>query len=105
MRTGAVYKTAFNRAAGMLRDGQLVGKLPSENELGRRMGVSRTTVRKVLRELAHRDLIAGRSGDGTAGRGPRLLSGRRNHAARQACRIAGYGEDAARRYQTWRQHQ
>lgn len=68
MRTGAVYKTAFNRAARMLRDGQLVGELPSENELGRRMGVSRTTVRKVLRELAHRDLITGRSGVGTAGR-------------------------------------
>lgn len=68
MRTDTVYKKAFNRAASMLRDGQLTGDLPSENELRRQMGVSRTTVRKVLGELAHRELIAERSGVRTAGR-------------------------------------
>ncbi|PBC20263.1 MULTISPECIES: GntR family transcriptional regulator [unclassified Mesorhizobium] len=68
MRTDTVYKKAFNRAATMLRDGQLSGELPSENELRRRMGVSRTTVRKVLGELAHRELVAERGGVRTAGR-------------------------------------
>jgi DNA-binding GntR family transcriptional regulator len=62
MRTDTVYKKAFNRVAGMLHDGELVGELPSENELKRRMGVSRTTVRKVLQELVHRKLIAERNG-------------------------------------------
>ncbi|WP_322419459.1 GntR family transcriptional regulator [Mesorhizobium huakuii] len=68
MRTDTVYKKAFNRAATMLRDGQLTGELPSENELRRRIGVSRTTVRKVLGELAHRELVAERGGVRTAGR-------------------------------------
>jgi DNA-binding GntR family transcriptional regulator len=68
MRTDTVYKKAFNRAATMLRDGQLTGELPSENELRRRMGVSRTTVRKVLGELTHRELVAERGGVRTAGR-------------------------------------
>ncbi|TPI35852.1 GntR family transcriptional regulator [Mesorhizobium sp. B3-1-6] len=68
MRTDTVYKKAFNRAAGMLRDGQLIGELPSENELRRRMCVSRTTVRKVLRELVHRDLITERDGLRATGR-------------------------------------
>ncbi|TPK94615.1 GntR family transcriptional regulator [Mesorhizobium sp. B2-4-12] len=68
MRTDTVYKKAFNRVATMLRDGQLAGELPSENELRRRVGVSRTTVRKVLQELAHRQLVAERGGVRTAGR-------------------------------------
>ncbi|TRC98036.1 GntR family transcriptional regulator [Mesorhizobium sp. WSM4303] len=62
MRTDTVYKKAFNRVASMLHDGELVGELPSENELKRRLGVSRTTVRKVLQELVHRKLIAERNG-------------------------------------------
>ncbi|TPJ76446.1 GntR family transcriptional regulator [Mesorhizobium sp. B2-6-2] len=62
MKTDTVYKKAFNRVASMLHDGQLVGELPSENELKRRMGVSRTTVRKVLQELVRRKLIAERNG-------------------------------------------
>lgn len=68
MRTDTVYKKAFNRTANMLRDGQLFRELPSENELRRRIGVSRTTVRKVLGELAHRELIDERSGVRVAGR-------------------------------------
>lgn len=68
MRTDTVYKKAFNRAATMLRDGQLTGELPSENELRRRIGVSRTTVRKVLGELANRELVAEHGGVRTAGR-------------------------------------
>ncbi|TIT25026.1 MAG: GntR family transcriptional regulator [Mesorhizobium sp.] len=68
MRTDTVYKKAFNRAANMLRDGQLAGELPSENELRRRMCVSRTTVRKVLRELVHRELVTECNGHRSTGR-------------------------------------
>ncbi|TGQ63822.1 MAG: GntR family transcriptional regulator [Mesorhizobium sp.] len=68
MRTDTVYKKAFNRTANMLRDGQLAGELPSENELRRRMCVSRTTVRKVLQELIRRQLVTEHSGIRAAGR-------------------------------------
>jgi DNA-binding GntR family transcriptional regulator len=68
MRTDTVYKKAFNRAASMLRDGQLAGELPSENELRRQICVSRTTVRKVLRELVHRDLVTECDGFRATGR-------------------------------------
>lgn len=68
MRTDTVYKKAFNRTATMLRDGQLVGGLPSENELRRLIGVSRTTVRKVLQELVRRELVIVRDGIRTVGR-------------------------------------
>ncbi|MDX8524145.1 GntR family transcriptional regulator [Mesorhizobium sp. MSK_1335] len=68
MRTDTVYKRAFNRAASMLRDGQLVGELPSENQLRRRIGISRTTVRKVLLELVRRKLVAYHNGIRVAGR-------------------------------------
>src|SRR5690349_17600393 len=68
MRTDTVYKKAFNRAASMLHDGQLIGELPSENQLRRLIGVSRTTVRKVLQELVRRKLLAERNGIKVAGR-------------------------------------
>ena len=68
MRTDTVYKKAFNRTATMLREGQLVGGLPSENELRRLIGVSRTTVRKVLQELVRRELVTVRNGIRTVGR-------------------------------------
>lgn len=68
MRTDTVYKKAFNRTASLLRDGQLAGELPSENELRRLIGVSRTTVRKVLQELVRRELVTIRNGIRMAGR-------------------------------------
>ena len=57
MKTDTVFKRAFNDAL------DLVGKLgvgegmPSENTLSARLGVSRTTVRKVLAALAVRGVV------------------------------------------------
>jgi DNA-binding GntR family transcriptional regulator len=63
MKTDTVYKKAFNRAVEILA-GEVPGAaLPSENELGKRIGVSRTTIRKVLRELGVRGIVV----EGVAG--------------------------------------
>ena len=80
--------------------GEVAGAaLPSENDLGKRIGVSRTTVRKVLRELTVRGIVveARRLAQirATGQRGRRLLAGRRDHLAHQACRRAVHGMDAA----------
>ncbi len=59
MKTDTVFKRAFNDALDLvakLRDGQ---DMPSENTLSRQLGVSRTTVRKVLSTLADRGMIDG----------------------------------------------
>lgn len=62
MKTDSVFKRAYNDALDLvdnLDEGEL---LPSENVLGERLRVSRTTVRKVLSMLAGRGVV-----DGTAG--------------------------------------
>ena len=59
MKTDTVFKRAFNDALDLvakLEDGQ---PLPSENALRAQLGVSRTTVRKVLSTLAARGAVAG----------------------------------------------
>jgi DNA-binding GntR family transcriptional regulator len=59
MKTDAVFKRAFNDAADVisnLRDGEA---LPSENELGAQLNVSRTTVRKILSALEERGAVGG----------------------------------------------
>ncbi len=59
MKTDTVYKRAFNDAVGLiaaLREGEA---LPSENHLSAQLGVSRTTVRKVLSTLSTRGILAG----------------------------------------------
>jgi DNA-binding GntR family transcriptional regulator len=59
MKTDAVYKRAFNHALdllGALSDGAM---LPSENVMSARLGVSRTTTRKVLSTLSSRGLVSG----------------------------------------------
>lgn len=60
MKTDAVYKRAFNDTLDLiskLRDGT---QLPSENNFGARLGVSRTTVRKILSTLDARGVVRGR---------------------------------------------
>jgi DNA-binding GntR family transcriptional regulator len=59
VKTDAVFKRAFNDAVDVisgLRDGEA---LPSENELGTRLTVSRTTVRKILSTLEERGVVVG----------------------------------------------
>jgi DNA-binding GntR family transcriptional regulator len=59
MKTDAVFKRAFNDGLDLissLRDGEA---LPSENELGARLSVSRTTVRKILSALEERGVVGG----------------------------------------------
>lgn len=59
MKTDTVFKRAFNDALDLvskLKDREL---LPSENLLSARLGVSRTTVRKVLARLSERGLVSG----------------------------------------------
>jgi DNA-binding GntR family transcriptional regulator len=57
MKTDTVYKQAFNDMLDLLGGVGLGGALPSENDLAARLGVSRTTVRKVMVQLVDRDLI------------------------------------------------
>jgi DNA-binding GntR family transcriptional regulator len=59
MKNDAVYKRAFNDALDFVAESEPNTRLPSENALGRRLGVSRTTVRKVLSELTARGIVDG----------------------------------------------
>jgi DNA-binding GntR family transcriptional regulator len=59
MKTDAVFKRAFNDALDVI-DGLGDGDaLPSENELGARLGVSRTTIRKILSTLQGHGVVDG----------------------------------------------
>lgn len=57
MKTDTVYKQAFNDMLDLLGGLGVGDPLPSENDLGAQLGVSRTTVRKVMVQLAGRQLI------------------------------------------------
>ena len=63
MKTDTVFKRAFNDALDLVAGLEVGESLPSENALSARLGVSRTTVRKVLASLRcagdHRGQTAG----------------------------------------------
>ena len=59
MKTDAVFKRAFNDALDLLSRLKKGDQLPSENILSSDLGVSRTTVRKVLASLATRGIVTG----------------------------------------------
>jgi DNA-binding GntR family transcriptional regulator len=59
MKTDSVYKRAFNSALDLVSTLNEGDRLPSENALRQQLGVSRTTVRKVLLQLAERGLLDG----------------------------------------------
>ena len=59
MKTDTVFKRAFNDALDVvsrLKEGE---QLPSENTLSLQLGVSRTTVRKVIGSLKEAGLVNG----------------------------------------------
>jgi DNA-binding GntR family transcriptional regulator len=75
MKTDTVFKRAFNDTLDLmdaLGPGEL---LPTESSLSGALGVSRTTVRKVLAELVDKGVVAGPSGE-------RALTVTRKQAAR-----------------------
>ena len=59
MKTDAVFKRAFNDAVEVLAGLKGGATLPSENDLSAKLGVSRTTVRKVIAALRARGLVEG----------------------------------------------
>jgi len=59
MKTDAVYKRAFNDVLDLVVELGDAKTLPSENSLSARLGVSRTTVRKILSTLDARGVVSG----------------------------------------------
>jgi DNA-binding GntR family transcriptional regulator len=68
MKTDTVFKRAFNDALDVVATLGEGDPLPSENILGAQLGVSRTTVRKVLTALANKGGVAGSGRDRVAAR-------------------------------------
>lgn len=62
MKSDTVYKKALNATLQLLRDGDFDAGLPSENKLRSQIGVSRTTIRKVMRELTERAIVVEQGG-------------------------------------------
>jgi DNA-binding GntR family transcriptional regulator len=59
MKTDAVFKRAFNDAVTLVSTFQDGDQLPSENQLGAQLRVSRTTVRKILSALDTHGVVGG----------------------------------------------
>jgi DNA-binding GntR family transcriptional regulator len=59
MKSDAVFKAAFNDALGIVAAAGAGAPVPAENELSQRLGVSRTTVRKVLLTMTERGYLVG----------------------------------------------
>jgi DNA-binding GntR family transcriptional regulator len=57
MKSDVVFKRAYNDSIDLIAELGAGAALPSENTLGARLGVSRTTVRKVLTALADIGLV------------------------------------------------
>jgi DNA-binding GntR family transcriptional regulator len=59
MKTDTVYKRAFNEALDLVTTLRYDESIPSENALSVKLGVSRTTVRKVLAALGAQGVVSG----------------------------------------------
>ena len=57
MKSDTVFKRAFNETLDLVAALGPEAAMPSESALGRQLGVSRTTVRKVLAELVDRGVV------------------------------------------------
>ena len=67
MKSDTVYKRAYNTMLDVLAGYRRGEQLPSENELSATLGVSRTTVRKVLSQLTQSGFVGGGGKKRTAG--------------------------------------
>ena len=68
MKGDAVFKRIFNAALEHFADHQVGASIESENALAERLEASRTTVRKVLRELGGRGIVVDSDGERTLAR-------------------------------------
>jgi DNA-binding GntR family transcriptional regulator len=68
VKTDTVFKRALNRTLELIAKGDVKLEHASENELRRRVGVSRTTIRKVLQELQARAIIVEKGKTRSSGR-------------------------------------
>ncbi|MEC9344347.1 MAG: GntR family transcriptional regulator [Pseudomonadota bacterium] len=59
MKSDTVFKRAFNDTLDLIAKLPEAGVLPSENALAAQLRVSRTTVRKVMAEMAARSIVGG----------------------------------------------
>lgn len=95
MKTDTLYKRAFNDALDLvagLRPGAL---LPSENTLSGQLGVSRTTVRKIIAAFATEGLIEGK------GRQRRVRAGKRPPAKFPEAETIARSAQVEKRFMEW----
>src|SRR5579871_4397889 len=71
MRGEALYKQTFNAMLDALRELKAKSPVSPEAALARRLGASRTTVRKVLVEMSERGLVSNVKGEWLVARRPR----------------------------------
>ncbi len=65
MKADTVFKRAFNEMLTLVASLDPDDALPSENALATKLGVSRTTIRKVLTELAQQKVVTSRESERT----------------------------------------
>jgi DNA-binding GntR family transcriptional regulator len=73
MKTDTLFKRAFNDTLELFSSLSKGERLPSENTLSNELGVSRTTVRKILTTLAERGVIAERARHRVLGAAPAAI--------------------------------
>lgn len=95
MKTDTVFKRAFNDALDLLATFEDEEALPSETVLSAQLGVSRTTVRKVLSALAGQGTVAG------TGRRRTIRSGGAATQPFPAAETIPMAEQIERRFMEW----
>jgi DNA-binding GntR family transcriptional regulator len=95
LKTDTVYKQTFNLMLDRIADEPIGAEIPSENTLSEQLGVSRTTVRKVLLQLGEQGLVR------IEGRG-RFISGHVPHGAHfPETETVSASEQVERRFMEW----
>lgn len=95
MKTDTVYKRAFNQVLELVSSAAAGSSMPSENDLSARMAVSRTTVRKVLRQLEARKIV------GDRGAGKVILRGPTSHDAFPDAETVSTSAQVETRFMDW----